>query len=105
MRPIFVQKMKTVPPKVFGAEVAVIRAEVPFELRISAEKSVSISMKTFLFLEINCFRAEKPFELLFPGRKIRLNFGEDLFFLILPVFGRKNCLNFRFRPKNLSQFR
>ena len=39
------------------------------------------------------------------GRKIRLNFGEDLFFLRSPVFERKKRFNFRFRPKNPSQFR
>ena len=43
------------------------------------------------------------------GRKISLNFGEDLFFFffffgVQPDFGRKNRLNFRFRPKNQSQF-
>ena len=41
------------------------------------------------------------------GRKIAVNFGEDLFFCFLfwrpPDFGRKNRLNFRFRPKNRSQ--
>ena len=42
--------------------VAVIRAEEPFEFPISAEKSVSISVKPFLFLEITCFWAEKPFQ-------------------------------------------
>ena len=43
--------------------------------------------------------AEEVFEI---GRKFTLNFGEDLSFFIwrLPVFGRKNRLNFRFRPKN-----
>ena len=44
------------------------------------------------------------------GRKITFNFGEDLFFIYLffwrrPDFGRKKRLNFRFRPKNQSQFR
>ena len=38
-----------------------IRSEEPFKFSISAEKSVSISLKTF-FLEITCFWAEKPFE-------------------------------------------
>ena len=37
--------------------------EEPFEFPISAEKSVSISVKTFFFcLEITCFWAENPFE-------------------------------------------
>ena len=40
------------------------------------------------------------------GLKIRLNFGVDLFFFWRPlVFGLKNCLNFRFWPKNQTQFR
>ena len=38
------------------------------------------------------------------GRKIRLNFGEELFFLRSSVVGRKNRFNFRFPPKNPSQF-
>ena len=45
------------------------------------------------------------------GRKISLNFGEDLFFFFFffffwrpPDFGRKKRLNFRIRPKNQSQF-
>ena len=38
------------------------------------------------------------------GRKITLNFDEDLFFLRSPNFGRKKPLNFGFRPKNLSEF-
>ena len=51
------------------------RPEKAFEFPILAEKSVSISVKIFFILEIICFWAEKAFE-----RKIRLNFGEDLFF-------------------------
>ena len=40
------------------------------------------------------------------GWKITLNFGEDLFFFWRPPdFGLKKRLNFRFRPKNHSQFR
>ena len=41
------------------------------------------------------------------GRKIALNFGEDLFFFFFwrsPYFGRKKRLNFGFRPKNHSEF-
>ena len=42
------------------------------------------------------------------GRKIALNFGEDLFFFFFfwrsPNFGRKKPLNFGFRPKNHSEF-
>ena len=41
------------------------------------------------------------------GRKISLNFGEDLFFYFWrpPDFGRKKPLNFGFQVKNQSQFR
>ena len=39
-----------------------------------------------------------------PGRKFTTNFGVDLFFWRRPNFGRKERLNFRFRPKNHSQF-
>ena len=39
-----------------------IRPEKPFDIQILAEKTVSISVKTFFFLEITCFWAEKPFE-------------------------------------------
>ena len=38
------------------------------------------------------------------GRKIALNFGEDLFFWRSPNFGRKKRLNIGFRPKNHSEF-
>ena len=33
------------------------------------------------------------------GRKMSRKISEDVFFLRLPVFGRENRLNFRFRPK------
>ena len=70
LRSIFAQKMKTAPPpppKGFGCRscegVAVTRPEEPFEFPISAEKSVSLLVKTiFVFLEITYFWAEKPFE-------------------------------------------
>ena len=62
----------------FFLETTWFWAEETFEFRISAEKSVSISAKTFFFL---------------------------FFFWRLPDFGRKKPLNFGFRPKNQSQFR
>ena len=66
LKPIFAQKMKTAPPKGFWCQswegVAVIRPEEPFELPISPEKSLSLSVKTFFFLEITCIWAEKAFE-------------------------------------------
>ena len=53
LRPIFAQKMKTAPSKRFGSRssevVAAIRPEEPFKSVISAEKSDSISVKTFFF--------------------------------------------------------
>ena len=69
-RPIFGEKLNTSPPKESGCrsrEVdVVIRCEKVFEYAILAEKSDSISAKTFLFflffLETTCFWAEKSFE-------------------------------------------
>ena len=50
----------------------------------------------------------QTFELAKLGRKITLNFGEDLFFFFFfwrsPNFGRKKPLNLGFRPKNHSEF-
>ena len=67
-RPIFGEKLKTAPPK--GNWVPKLWSRC----RDSVWKSVWIS----------------DF-----GRKIRLNFGEDLFFWRPPVFKRKKRLNFR----------
>ena len=78
LRPIFAQKIKTAPPEGFWVP------KLWRSCRDSARRTVWIS----------------DF-----GRKIRLNFVEDLFFWRSPVFGRKNRLNFRFRPKKPSQFR
>ena len=55
-------------------EVAVIRAEEPIEFPISAEKSVSISVKTFFFWD-HLFSNGKSVSISDFGRKIRLNFG------------------------------
>ena len=52
----------------------------------------------------------QTFELAKLGRKITLNFGEDLFFFVFFLFWRssnfwrKKPLNFGFRPKNHSEF-
>ena len=79
-RPIFGEKLKTAPPKEIGCQSrevdVVIRCEKVFEFPILAEKSDSISVKTFFF-----------------------------FFWRPPVFGLKNRLNFRFWPRNQTQFR
>ena len=54
------------PPKKIGCRSCevdvVIRPEKAFDFPILAEKSVSISVKTFFILEINWFWAEKAFE-------------------------------------------
>ena len=70
LRPIFGEKLKTAPPNEIGCRSCqvdvVIRYEKAFEFPILAEKSVSISVKTFFFLEITCFSAKKTFE--FPSQ-------------------------------------
>ena len=77
--------MKTAPPKRFGCRsskvVAAIQPEEPFEFVISAEKSVLISVKTFLFFfGDHLFLGGKSATISDFGGKIRLNFGEDLLF-------------------------
>ena len=67
------------------------------------EKSLSILVKTFFFfiLETTWFWAEKTFEK-------SLSISVKTFFFLFwrpPDFGRKKRSNFRFRPKNHSQFR
>ena len=65
LRPILAPKMKTAPPKGFGSRsregVAVMRPEELLEFVISAEKSVSILVKSFFF-EDHLVLGEKPFE-------------------------------------------
>ena len=87
-----------------------------FELAKLGEKSPRILAKTFFFFFFFFFGDHlilggKNVWILEFGRKITLNFGEDLFFFILffifwrsPNFGRKKRLNFGFRPKNHSEF-
>ena len=73
LRPIFAEKMEP-PPKGFRCQrsevVAVIRPEEPCEFPISAEKSVSISVKTFFFLEITCIWAKKLFKFPISAEKL-----------------------------------
>ena len=68
----------------FFLEITWFWAEKTFDFRISAEKSLSILVKTFFFfffvLEMTWFWAEKNLWISDFGRKITLNFGEDLFF-------------------------
>ena len=61
----------------------------------------------FFFLETTWFWAKKKVWISDFGRKITLKFGEDLFFFFGDhlILGEKKRLNFRFRPKNHSQFR
>ena len=72
----------------FFLETTWFWAKKKFELPISAEKSVSILVKTFFFF------------FFFFGDHLIL--GEKNVWP--PDFGRKKRLNFRFRPKNQSQF-
>ena len=71
--PIFAQKMKTAPPKGFGCR--------------SCEG-------------VDVIWPEEPFEFPISARKSLWISVKTFFFSGSPVFGRKNCLNFRFRPKN-----
>ena len=81
------------------------RAEEPFEFPISAEKTVSISVKTFFFffLEITCFGAEKQFQFPISAEKsvsISLKtfffffFGDQRKTVSISDFRRKIRLNF-----------
>ena len=82
-------------------------ASPPTSLKVTilAEKSASISNNSAPVRDASPPHQSKLNE---PGRKITLNFGEDLFFFFFfwrpPNFGRKKRLNFRFRPKKYSQF-
>ena len=77
------------------------------KVAILAEKSALILNNSAPFRDASPPHRPKRNE---SGRKISLNFGEDLFFFFFfffwrpPDFGRKKRLNFRFRPKNQSQF-
>ena len=68
--------------------------------------TLNFSEDLFYFLETTWYWAKKRVWISDFGLKITLNFGEDLFFFFWrpPDFGRKKRLNFRFRPKNHSQF-
>ena len=60
----------------------------------SGEKSVSILVKTFFFFGDHLNLGEKNVWISDFGRKITLNFGEDLFFWRPPEFGRKKTFEF-----------
>ena len=76
---MFGEKRKTAPPpKEIGhrsceADV-VIRPEKAFEIPIPAEKSVSISVKTFFFFGDHLYLGRKSVRIFEFGQKIRLNF-------------------------------
>ena len=81
----------------FFLEITWFWVEKTFEFRISAEKSLWILAKTFFFFFF--WRSpdfgRKNLWISDFGRKITLNFGEDLFFFFFffwrsPDFGRKN---------------
>ena len=79
----------------FVLEITCIRPEKLFEFLILAGKSLWISVKTFFFWD-HLFLAGKTVWIFNFGRKISLNFSEDLFFFFWRsvVFGRKNGLSF-----------
>ena len=75
------------------------------ELAKLDEKSVSISVKTFFFGE-HLILGGKNLWISDFGRKITLNFSEDLFFFLGEhlILSGKNLWISDFRPKNHSQF-
>ena len=94
LRPILCEKLKIAPPH------RKIAPPQTFEFANLAEKSVSNSAKTFFFFFFgdHLFFGGKNLSISDFGRKISLNFGEDLFFFFFwrtPVFGRKKPSNFR----------
>ena len=128
LRPILGEKMKTAPlppPKKIGCgscEVdVVIRPEKAFEYPLLAEKTVSISVKSFFLffvLEITCFWAEKAFEFpILPEKSVSISvktfslffffFGDHLFLgwksVWISEFSEKFRLNFRINRVILIQ--
>ena len=105
LRPIFGEKLKTAPhpPKEIGCRSCevhvVIRPEKAFEFRILAEKSVLISVKTFFFWD-HLFLGWKNVWISVYGRKISLNFGEDLFFLEIICFWAEKTFEIPNFPRN-----
>ena len=88
--PIFGEKLKTAPPspKEIGCrscEVHVlIRPEKALEFPILAGKSISISAKTFFFLETTCFWAAKTLEFpILAGKSVSISVKIFFFFFFL----------------------
>ena len=107
LRPIFGEKLKTAPPpKEIGCRSCevhvVILPEKAFKFPISAEKAVSILMKTFFLT--TCFWAVKTLEFPIWAEKSVSISVKTFFFWRPSVFGRKRRLNFRAFREIPSQF-
>ena len=87
----------------FFLETTWFWAEKTFEFPISAEQSLSISVKTLFFFLFGD-HGGKNVRISNFGRKITFNCGEDLFFCFVWRPRRKKRSNFQFRPKNHFQF-
>ena len=93
LRPIFCEKLKIAPHRKTAPPQT-------YEFPISAEKSVSISVKTFFFFwRSPVFGRKKHLNFQFRLKNQSQKFGEDLFFIFIlfwrsPVFSRKKRLNF-----------
>ena len=79
-------------------------ASPPTSLKVTilAEKSASISNNSAPFRDASPPTSLNPTN---PAEKSLLILVKTFFFWRPPDFGRKKRLNFRFRPKNHSQFR
>ena len=106
LRAIFGEKLKTAPPKEIGSrsceEHVVIRSEKALEFRMLAGKSVLISVKTFFFFLFgdHLSLVRKNVWISEFGRKISLNFGEDLFILETTCFWSEKTFEF---PRNFRE--
>ena len=93
--------MENSPPK--GNWVPKLWSRCTFEFPILAEKSVSISVKTFFFFYLET-TSEYPTS---AEKSVSIAAKTFSFFFLWrpPVFGQKKPLNIRLRPKNQSQCR
>ena len=102
LRPIFCEKLKIAPPHKKTAPPET------FEFPNLAEKSDSISAKTFFFfLETTCFWAEKTFEFRISAEKSDSISAKTFFFFCFwrpPDFGPKKPSNFRAFREISSEF-
>ena len=74
------------------------------KLTVSAEQSLSISVKTFFFFGVHLILGGKNVRISDFGRKITLNFGEDLFFGDHLILGGINVRISDFGPKITLNF-